>query len=358
MIYLVVFAISVFFSYIVEQKIERKKRIALFSGLAVVGPVLLAWLRSNPVGIDVMLYVEPAFKLAKYCDGLSYYLSRIGENEDLGFFTMVYGITKVFGEFSVVLFFCHLIIVSLCFYSLVFFKQRYNCSLWFGYAIMLLHFYNPSLCLVRQGLAFALFLAGMTMLIQKKYIKCIIMFILALSVHKTMLAVVVACVLLKIIVEHIESMKLKIFLVLLMFSSVLFASSLAGFAINIVDAKYAERLSTLEANSGGIVTIVTYALLAVIPFIVCYKNKNIQLMFFLYLPVLGFLFQSMGKLTMYFIRMGIPFMAMIMFTIPYVMKNKKYQKLFLLFLLFLWIRNIYFGRHWETVPYIISPELF
>lgn len=332
----------------------RKHLLSLF--LAAIGPILLAGLREKNIGIDIRVYVEPVFKLAEASISLSNFIARHGDGTEYGYLTYMYALTKIFDSFFVVMLTNHAIIISACLYALHFFKKRYNVTLWFGYAIMLLHFYNPSLCLVRQSLGMSLALVGLVMLLEKRYFFFAITAVLSFLMHKSMISFIGAYVFVYVIISNVKSTKYKILALVVIFASISFASSFLGLAMTMVDAKYADRIASSDSNSGGTMTIILYALLSLLPFVMhfIYKKKKIPIEFFFYLPIFGFIFQFLGKQIIYLTRLAVPFMAMIMLTIPFALQKKSHRLLFLSLMLALWIMNIYLRKDWETVPYIVG----
>lgn len=355
MIYLVVFAISVFFAWQAEVKMDKNKAYRTPLCLAALGPIMLAGIRSSSVGMDVKVYVEPVFKLARASVSLTNFFSRHGDGTEYGYLTYIYALTKTFDSFFVIMLLNHVIIVLACLMALVFFKRKYNISLWFGYAIMLLHFYNPSLCLIRQSLGMSFALIGLLFLLKKKNIFYVSFSAISISMHTSMISFVAACFFLYIIINNVKSAKYKLLALFAIFATIPFASSLMGFTMTLVDAKYASRVMGSDSNSGGLVTIALYAFFSLLPFVMYFfHRKKLHLEFFLYLPIFGLLFQILGRQTVYLTRLAVPFVAMMMLTIPYVLRKKIHQVLFVGLLLTLWILNFYIRKDWETVPYVVG----
>lgn len=356
MVYLFVFAVSIFFARQAELRIDKGRPFKKKLFFAAFGPIMLAGLRAKNVGMDVQVYVEPVFKLARSSVSLMNFYARHGDGTEYGYLTYMYFLTKIFDSFFVVMLANHAIIVGCCLYALFYFKRRYGLSLTFAYLIMLFHFYNPSLCLIRQSLALSIALVGLVLMLEKKYVIFGITAVIAVLMHKSMLSFVVAYLMLYVVFSHVKSNKCKILALVSIFCSLSFANALMEFAKTFIDTKYVDRIASSGSNEGGWITIAIFAFFAIIPFVVRYLKKNycVNLEFFLFIPVFGVIFQILGKQSIYLTRLAVPFVSIIMLSIPYSVRNKKIQIFFTLFLLLWWILNIYIRKDWETVPYVMG----
>lgn len=355
MIYLVVFAFSIFFAWQAEVKMDKNKAFRTPLCFAAICPIVLAGIRSDTVGMDIKVYVEPVFKLARASVSLANFYSRHGDGTEYGYLTYIYALTKIFDNFLVIMLLNHVIIVSACLMTIVYFKRKYNISLWFGYAIMLLHFYNPSLCLIRQSLGMSFALIGLLFLLKKRILFFVFFAVISVSIHTSMISFVSAYFFLFVVISNVKSSRYKLLALFAIFATIPFASSLMGFTMTFVDAKYASRVMGSDSNSGGLVTIALYAFYSLLPFVMYFfHGKKMHLEFFLYLPIFGLPFQILGRQTVYLTRLAVPFMAMIMLSIPYVLKKKSHQLLFTGLLLALWILNFYIRGDWGTVPYVVG----
>lgn len=162
--YLVCFGLSLFFLY-GSDKIGNKFLSGTVVFIALLFPCILAGLRSLQVGTDLLVYVNPMFKLAmiskswKEYNSLYWvvnYLPRYVNNIEIGFSLLVYVIAKVTSNFHVLLFIIQCLIIFPTYFGFkkILDDRRKICLAMLFFYFML---YNVSLNIVRQfiGMAFA-----------------------------------------------------------------------------------------------------------------------------------------------------------------------------------------------------------
>lgn len=182
MIYLAIFSFSIFcaaLAQITEAK-EMKDYPILFSIISVLILSLLGGLRHESIGTDVLFYIKGNFEAALWIDSFPKYFTAIYAKEPL-YLVVVYIISKVFGNFQVLLFTFQIMTIG-CVYFAAWKRRRYV-SPWFVLLIYCALYYNDSYNMVRQHLAMAIVLLGSVYLLEEKYKNCLIFFFIASLFH-------------------------------------------------------------------------------------------------------------------------------------------------------------------------------
>lgn len=182
MIYLAIFSFSIFcaaLAQITEAK-EMKHYPILFSIISVLILSLLGGLRHESIGTDVLFYIKGNFEAALWIDSFPKYFTAIYAKEPL-YLVVVYIISKVFGNFQVLLFTFQIMTIG-CVYFAAWKRRRYVAP-WFVLLIYCALYYNDSYNMVRQHLAMAIVLLGSVYLLEEKYKNCLIFFFIASLFH-------------------------------------------------------------------------------------------------------------------------------------------------------------------------------
>lgn len=184
MIYLVCYLVSALFTYLASKQ-ETKKRMLIYSAIAIMIPVILAGLRDYSIGIDTNGYLTKhrywlgAASRDTLWEYLQYYFS-LEYGEPL--FAIFLGtVEAVFGNYSVFLFLIHLGIIS-GFYIGAFRMRKYVQP-----AVVMLVFYfvcfSQSLNIMRQYLAMAWVFAVFPDIHEKKWIRFFLVVAVAMTLH-------------------------------------------------------------------------------------------------------------------------------------------------------------------------------
>ena len=202
MIYLLMFFISTLFFYYGDHYKGRRKH--LISAIGMFFPVLLAALRSENVGIDILTYVKPMYICAIQSDNLmNYYilLATRSETWDLekGFTLVGYISTKIFGNLQGVLFMYALLIILFIYLAINVYNTKvvvkYNKKPIKSWLVMLFFFcvlYNMSLTMIRQSVACAIAVFALMSLIAGNRIRAFVFLVIAMSMHSTSAIVLLA----------------------------------------------------------------------------------------------------------------------------------------------------------------------
>ncbi len=188
MIYLACFAVSVLFAHYANRT-QRKQLFWLFSVLSILIPTLLAGLRDYEIGTDTMHY----FNLKRYWLGavsadslgayMKYYMG-IGYGEPL--FALLCGfVAQVFGNYSVLLFLVHTVIMTGFYIGAYRFRKEVNPV--FVLVVFYLLYYSHSLNIMRQYMAMAIVFAALADITQRKYLRYCICVAVAVLFHTSAL---------------------------------------------------------------------------------------------------------------------------------------------------------------------------
>lgn len=188
MVYLVCFGFSVLMAYFANRAKDRRAFIFL-SALSIIVPVLLAGLRDYSIGIDVKNYLSMerfwagAIRAESLGDYLAFYLDK-GYREPL-FALFIGAIAQFTGEYRAFLLLAHLVIVSGVYIGACRLKKyaRPEMTLLLFYLL----YFNNSLNIIRQYMAMALVFAFCADLLDKKYIRYLVVVLIASLVHTTAL---------------------------------------------------------------------------------------------------------------------------------------------------------------------------
>ena len=114
-IYLICFAIS---CLLLKISINQNKILKLLLiTVAVLLPCLLAGVRAEIIGTDVHVYVKPLFNLASYAENFTEYLNMNVDNirqvkdYEIGFTSMIFFLSKLFGNLQVILFTIEVLVI-------------------------------------------------------------------------------------------------------------------------------------------------------------------------------------------------------------------------------------------------------
>ena len=141
---------------------KNKVAIQILSLLAILLPALLAGLRASDIGTDVEYYIINNFEVARHVSSFKNYLPLIYAKEPL-YLAIVYIIAKVFGNIQVLLFTFSFLTILFVYLSV--WKWKKNLSVPLFLLIYYFLYYNDSLNIIRQHLAMAIILYGITNLL-------------------------------------------------------------------------------------------------------------------------------------------------------------------------------------------------
>lgn len=192
LIYLITFSLSLILIYLgLDGKFVFKDKKYKFTKiqknlLIVIGlilPCLLASLRNITVGSDTKNYINIIFNMAKQSENFIDFIT-IEYINDIGFSTLSYVSSKLFGDFQIFLFILELFVVVPIFASL-----KKNCKnkddVIIGMLLFYLLFYNNSFSIIRQTISLSFVTMGITYLLKNEKYKSFLFLAIAIMFHKT-----------------------------------------------------------------------------------------------------------------------------------------------------------------------------
>ncbi len=181
--YVVCFTISIICTYIAERNFKKQKKITgvFLSMIAIAVPSILAGARKIDIGVDVKIYVYPIFlKALEAKDFLELYNQL---DIEILYLFLTYIISLFTTNIQWLLLFVQVIIFSLVYLYAYYNKEKL--PMWLCIMTYLLVFYNTTYNIVRQSLAVAFILFSVNVAREKKYLKTIVLYIIAIMFHTT-----------------------------------------------------------------------------------------------------------------------------------------------------------------------------
>ena len=193
-VYMIGFALSVgLIAY------SEKKRLPVFltcSFFALLIPCLIAGLRAQSIGTDVLVYVKPLTESAICADNLGDYFNSYWFRDwrnlyvqyyELGFSMLVYVVAKLTNSLGCVLFAISAVILVPLYTALC--RNRKNAPVWLGMLTFYLLYFGASLNIMRQWAAMALLLLALQLLQEKKYGRTLFFSLFACLFHNSAIIV-------------------------------------------------------------------------------------------------------------------------------------------------------------------------
>ena len=188
MVYLITFGISALFAH-QAKKSKSRGNFFWWSVLSILIPVLLAGLRGVSVGIDTKNYYNGTWSRALLVvdlplkDAVAAYLAASRERFEVLYGLLVRIVAKTTGNYQVLLFLTHLIIVGGVYIGA--FRMRDYADPDYTLLLFYLLYFNISLNISRQYMAMAILFAGVKDLEEGKYFRYFAITILAFLFHNT-----------------------------------------------------------------------------------------------------------------------------------------------------------------------------
>lgn len=327
-------------------------------------PCILAGMRADTVGTDVVWYVTPLLKVAKANSNLFSFVQ--GQQIEPLYSTIVYMLSRVSNDCGIILFTIQAltIIPVYC----VLYRNRITFPMWIGGTVYYFLLYNYSYSLMRQCLAGAFLLLMIQLCLEGKKIKGLIMGIIAILFHYAAIVFVIFVMIyfnLKIIRnnKHIQ----RFIIVLTAIVAINIKHIITVFTVlGVLDEKYLNRVNYYTVANGNYVKItyaVLFACLSMFALIRAGKKKiNISTIIHI-LAVIALFFAILGELVSgYLSRLSYYFYFFYIVSIPDTMRlfkgktNVDQGIIYVIFGIIVWWFWYYaFIMHnsFETFPYII-----
>lgn len=216
--FLLCFILTPLFTYLAQMQFKNGDKKAkglgiIFSIFAILIPSIIAGVRNLDVGRDIGIYVTPVLESALENNFFDY-MANI-ENE-IGYSFFIYMISLFTDNIHVVLFLIQLFTIT--FIYLFAYQKREQLSMWLVILIYLLSWYCISYTMMRQSMAVAILIFSTVFFENKKYLKTILLFLLAISFHVTaVLGLIVYLVMYIFSERHSKKMKRIMFFIFLFF---------------------------------------------------------------------------------------------------------------------------------------------
>ena len=229
LLYLFVFLITCIFTYQAENKFNNKyKRTAvLLSVAAVFIPSLLAGVRDDTVGKDVLQYAVRTFNSAEM--SRSFEQMRSLSKEPMGYTLLAYITSRFFDDTGYFLFTSQLFVVGPIFIAA--YKNRSHFPMWLTMCSYLFLFYNNSFNIMKQSVSSAFIVLCYCYIKERKYIKASLCFLIAFSFHFSAVFGLVF-ILMSMFVKSKNDTAAKTFLIMICVLAIIYLRDISTFLIN------------------------------------------------------------------------------------------------------------------------------
>ena len=390
LLYLTVIFVSVFFVYISERKGKSCGKTSVYSTnrnitavnrnkhgsikniiplvIAVILPSILAGLRSDEIGTDVLVYgklmMQEADRVSSFAE-----LNRIDTTyTEYGYRFFAYLISRIFNGTGWLLFYTEILILGCVIYTLYAFKD--DISMWKGYAYYMFCQYHVSLNLMRQSMAIAILLVSFCYLRRNKYLKFLVSSLIATTIHSFSLIIAILMLIIWLVKDSIKTRHRKKLFITFSIGLVVFWQYIVIFLSRILTGplyRYARYLVDNNSSFVPLHAVLTSPsfLINLFFFITAYITMNNQkndskdydnvLFFYSVLGIVGTFLQV--YLTIMY-RLGINFIAFNNIYLPRVLEmrsrlSKKNRSIIYVLLFFLyWLADCMLSGHSSTAIYL------
>lgn len=285
-LYAFILSPSLYLTKMATHKLQRGHKytsIAL-SLFAVLIPSLMAGLRGEHVGVDVLVYARPLYDISSRATSLFNFLS-VNSRFEIGYRTIGYLASHVFHSFNVHLFLTHLLIVGPIYYGAMLLRDKFEP--WVVLLSFYCMFYVETFNIMRQGIAVAFAFLAFAYLLNGNWKKSLIVAVIGYFFHASMV-VGYALIVFVYVLHRIKSRTLKVLslavitimvpLLMNYWSQILTFLVLKG----IVSARYINYISYLQGGQAYFtrLTMTNYFELGfrwlgvLIPLLASRKSKN------------------------------------------------------------------------------------
>ena len=305
MIYLVIFFISAFFSFM-YQKAKKKTAQKVFAILAILLPTLLAAFRNESIGTDTLYYIKDTFMRACTYDS---WISFIQSSDiEIGYLLINFIVSRITHNIHVLYFVLQFIIQFLIFKACT--KMKNQVPVWFSYLSFLLLYYNRSLNMCRQTIALSMVLYAYQYLKDRKFLKGGLLVFSSLLFHTSAIIGIFIYIFMLLIPNNKQKtfvLKLLIYIVLLV--AILGYNNILLFLIDhgILSSRYTYYLADINGNIIWVDYALKLGIFAISLFLYKFliqKKENRTLIYFLLIDFtiyhLGFVANYAQRISYYF----------------------------------------------------------
>lgn len=187
MIYIITFLISILLVLLSNNYKHKNKKFSIFlSVLAVVVVAFIAGARDYSIGTDTSGYANVIFNYAKVYPNIADFYSRAAIWGESGYLLLNYIVARFTSDPHIYYFILGFIMYGLTLWSLWKYS-KYGFSVTLAWACYLFLFFGDTLNAMRQMLACSIVFFAFTYFLDKKYIKYVLLMLLAFSCHKSAL---------------------------------------------------------------------------------------------------------------------------------------------------------------------------
>lgn len=191
MIYYGTFLVSSFWCWIAEILFKKKSQLlgVIASIISVLSLTWICGVRDFSIGTDIRVYGYNSFNIAANSSNLQQYFNSLNSmygssgNIEYGYWILNYIISRFTSNAHIFLFILGLIINSIIFISIYLLKNQISITLsWLTYCFL---FFGTTLNLLRQSVALAFVLLGITLLYKQKNKQSFFCFLVAVLFHNS-----------------------------------------------------------------------------------------------------------------------------------------------------------------------------
>lgn len=363
MIYIIVYAISIFFAYLCI-KIDKSKHKILFYMFAfssILIPALLAGFRSTSIGTDVEHYVIKDFKIALNVSDYRKFMSLGLAREPL-YLTIVHIVARLNGNIHFLLFVFHFIFMICIFYGG--YKHKDKISLPLLLLAIYLLFFNHSLNLIRQYLAIAIIFAGIKKIEEKKYFKFTFFVMIAFLFHKSTIIALTLPIIHFLVSSGSEKRKqmYRIIITILLVLVYAFFNQIITLLLNIglVSNHFSFYINNQNGSGGELLTLIyIFEVFILLLFSKKYNEKIENFSFFKTNAIMHLILLQLSRHIYDGFRLSMVFNMIntyLLVQMPKIVKNNKSRMIanvvLVSFLLAYWFYTYVLKNFGETYPYI------
>lgn len=334
--YLIVFFLSVFFSYLALKQ-KKHNLYILFSVFSVLSLGILAGLRGPHIGRDVEIYGDRLFYMSKQMSYLSFVL--YGATEPL-FYTIVYLVSNIFNSIVIYYTVLQLLVISPIYIAISDYNKKFLPIGIFVYDMML---YSHSLNIMRQAIAIGFVLYAFKYIRDKKLLKYSIWCIVSSLFHSSALIMIIVYPLYQWINKYeyknplssvngfgLKSLKkwslvsmVIIFMVIIVANWAIFLNAFIN--LGLVNNTYAEYLYDIESFSFETRYLLYFCILIIIYIFFGDKkdNEHTFLLLMLILTLVFYELRGYSGFGGYAFRIGCYFNAFACISLPKLMFSSK-----------------------------------
>lgn len=369
-IYIVVFALSIYFTFLAERFSKTKNVLAFFaaSSVAVLMPSVLAGIRDTTIGYDTQVYGNFHFEMFRECSsmGIGEFAKLIIDGEYGGewLYTLwAFLSIKYTGDVHWYYFFLNFFVCLFTYMAI--YHNRRKASMPLMMFVFLFSFYNISLNVMRQSMALALALFSYHFFEERRWKVLVLLLVMVGLFHGS--GVFYVLVLFFIWLQqtkHVSSKKAKWLILLIPFSFALFDPVL-DFLIScgIFPQKFVAYGT--DASKGGFMAANT--LLSLVLYVVLYQGfsklpykEKLKAQIYLNNQMLYVMFMFLMLVSVWAFRISYYFYYMNILFVPAYLRILSNNKLYnarlvkagaVFMIVFIWVWTIVFRGENSTVPY-------